>query len=94
MHRERQTSSMTIFGYKGVKRENGAGSAEKQQHKASCVPLGRVKVTTDIVRLRAVTQAKPSSRNFPDMGVNRGQKLKNQGCCMENMRFKVKITQV
>ena len=56
MRREGQTSSMTIFVYKGVKRANGAGSAEKQQQKASCALLGRTKVRTDIVRLRSVTQ--------------------------------------
>jgi len=39
---------MTIFSYKGIKRENRAGSAEKQQQKASCVLLGRVKFRTDI----------------------------------------------
>lgn len=48
MSREGQTSFMIIFGYKGVKGENGAGSAEKQKQNASCVLLGRVKVRTDM----------------------------------------------
>lgn len=47
MSREQQTSSMTIFGYKGVKRTNEAGSAEKPQQKASCALLGRAKGRTD-----------------------------------------------
>lgn len=70
MSRERQTSSTRIFGYKRVKRANWAGSAEKQQQKANCALLGRGKVRADAVRLRSVTQGKPKSRNFPDMGAN------------------------
>lgn len=71
---ERQTSSTIIFVYKSVKRENGEDSAEKKQQKANCALLCRAKVRADIVRLRSVTQGKPKSKNFPDMGVNRGQK--------------------
>lgn len=77
-----------MFGYKRVKKANWAGSAEKQLQKANCALLGRAKVRTDTVRLRSVTQGKPKSRNFPDMGANGGQKQTNQGHCMESMRFK------
>lgn len=85
MSREQQTSSMTIFGYKGVKRANRAGSAEKPQQKASCALLGRAKTA----RRRSVTQGKAKSRDLPDTGRNRWQKQMNRGHCMESMRFKV-----